>query len=268
MHPKNEKIPKFRTLFHFQTFCLHLSLHCLYSKRTESNLHLANNYSTNPTAPACITYSQPPPSAGSYAGDTIFSYSCGPTQATHAWLATATNAPASAATHTPVSISHLPTWAYICIGVGGLIVLALISSIIKKLVQPNTSIWVCTQPSHPAISPYQCRHCGSRYLKYDTVKPGNPNGNFGRPYYVCVNPSCPNVMRPDRRQHFRGWVTWDDSRGVDISNPLCECQRSARLDTAGVGSDVPGRRYWTCSTGACGYTSWRPDGSLGWGNGV
>ena len=271
MHPKNEKklnplSPNLVPPFKPSPF---ISLHHLCSKRLDSNSHSANTNSTNPTAPACITYSQPPPSTGSYAGDTIFSYSCGPTQTTHAWLATATNAPASAATHTPISISHLPTWVYICIGIGGILVISLVSAIIKKLAQPRLSIFVFSQPSRPALSPYHCRHCGNTNLKYDTVRAGNPNGNFGRPYYFCDNPICPEVLRPDASQHFRGWVTWADDVGMAPSNPFCYCipARNARRDTAGLGSRAPGRHFWTCATGACGYTSWRPDGTQGWGEG-
>ena len=35
-----------------------------------------------------------------------------------------------------------------------------------------------------------------------------------------------------------------------------------------VFSQVPGRRFYTCATGACGYTSWRPDRLELPGNGV
>ena len=100
-------------------------------------------------------------------------------------------------------------------------------------------------------SPYQCRHCGSIHLKYDFVKPGNPNGNIGRPYYICVNPYCPNVI--NSAHHIRGWVTWDDNIGIDPRNPLCKCLRSAREDIAGERSPSPGHHFWTCSTGACDY---------------
>lgn len=141
-----------------------------------------------------------------------------------------------------------------------------IYGIIKRLLRPSTPIRDISLPSHPPVSRFRCRNCGSTYLKYDTVKAGNPHGNDGRPYYVCVNPRCPSLTEPDARQHIRGWVTWDDDLGMASTNPLCHCQRNARLDTAGAGLNIPGRRFWTCSTGACGYTSWRLDGSQGWGD--
>ncbi|MCJ1453343.1 hypothetical protein MMC28_003690 [Mycoblastus sanguinarius] len=237
----------------------------------ESDLQPPNTHSTDPTAPACITYSQPPPSSGSAAdaglSPTIFSYSCGPTQTTHIYLATATNAPASASSHAPTTISHLPIYAYVGIGIGGLLVLLLLLTLWRKCTNTDTSRIPYGQPNHPPLSPYRCRHCGSTYLTYKTVQPGNRNGNVGRPYYVCENPHCPNVTRLNAGQQDRGWVTWDDNIGVAPGNPLCKCLRSARQDTAGEGSGVPGRRFWTCSTGACHYTSWRLDGKESWGNG-
>ena len=253
--PKERQKPKAQTLFQLWNLPpLSLSPLFVFENKGESNSHFANTHSTNPTAPACITYSQPPPSTGSYAGDTIFSYSCGPSQVTHAWLATATNAPASAATHTPISISHLPTWAYICIGVGGCIVLGLVIELIRKLDKKNPR--------------YQCRHCGSTNLKYDTVRAGNPNGNGGRPYCVCTNLSCP---RPDIPQHLRGWVTWCDRVGVEPTNPLCRCTpaRSARRGYCWREiASAPGRHFWTCATGACDYTVLAPKmGVQGWGEG-
>lgn len=100
-------------------------------------------------------------------------------------------------------------------------------------------------------------------LTYRVVQSSNLNGNIGRPYFVCTNPVCPNVVSPTPGQHERGWVTWDDGVGVAPGNPLCRCLRVARQDTAGVVSRVPGKRFWTCSRGACGFTSWRQDGKEG-----
>ena len=225
----------------------------------ESNSQPANTHSTDPTAPACITYSQPHPSSGSCAGlsPTIFSYSCGPTQTTHIYLATATNAPASASSNTPNKFTHLPIYAYVGIGIGGLLVILIL-----------WGLWrICTsrppypQPNPPIPSPYQCRNCRSTNLAFHTVGHGNPNGNAGRPYYVCVNASCPGRTSPNIDKHERGWVTWDDNIGVAPDNPLCRCQRISRLDIAGVYSNHRGRKFYTCSTGACDYFLWA---SLGW----
>lgn len=127
----------------------------------------------------------------------------------------------------------------------------------------------CTNPRTLSTPPgrYRCRHCGSTNLSYRTVGPRNQNGNVGRPYCVCVNPRCPSVTRQNAGHHDTGWVTWDDNFGVTPTNPLCKCLRNSRQDTAGERSGVPGRRFWTCSTGACDYESWRRDGKEGWGDG-
>ena len=100
-------------------------------------------------------------------------------------------------------------------------------------------------------SPYQCRKCGSTNLKFATVKPGNVNGNDGRPYYVCINPYCPSLIDSTYNDPFRGWVTWDDNIGIYPQNPLCMCLRNAREDVAGPKPYSPGHRFWTCSRGAC-----------------
>ena len=217
----------------------------------ESNSQPTNTHSTDPTAPACITYSQPPPSSGSYAdlSPTIFSYSCGPTQTTHIYLATATNAPASASSPTPNKFTHLPIYAYVLIGIGGLLVILILLGLCR--IRPS-------RPHYTQPSPYQCRHCRSTNLAFHTVGQGNPNGNAGRPYYVCVNTSCPGRTSPNADRHERGWVTWDDNIGVVPGNPLCRCQRISRLDVAGVYSNHRGRKFYTCSTGACDYFLWAP----------
>ena len=145
--------------------------------------------------------------------------------------------------------------------------LMILSVLWRKCVNPQTSNIPLGQDNLPPPGPYRCRHCGTNRLFYDTVKPGNPNGNARRPYYVCVNDSCPNVRTHNREHHVRGWVTWDDNIGVAETNPLCRCSHYARKDRAGVRSQNAGKHFWTCSTGACGYTSWRRDGSEGWGPG-
>lgn len=278
--PKKGKRLKGQNLFSpFKSFPLHFSISYLYlQNKGESNSQPANTHSTDPTAPACITYSQPPPSSGSAAdaglSPTIFSYSCGPTQTTHVYLATATNAPASASTHTPITISNLPIYAYVLIGIGGVLVLIILSMLWRCCTSspPLRTPYVQRNhptpsrfpdelpnyptpsqlPSYPTFSPYRCRHCNNTNLTYDTVKPGNPLGNDGRPYYVCLNRNCSNytVNKTNAGQGVGGWVTWDDNIGVEPGNPLCRCRppRRARKDTAATG-----RHFWTCSTGACDY---------------
>ena len=286
----SQQIERLNLLFPFRSFSLYISIYCIQvQNKGESNSQPVNTHSTNASAPACITYSQPPPSSGSLVDEgfspTIFSYSCGPTQTTHVYLATATNAPASASpspsanSHTPISITHLPIAAYVGIGIGGVILLLILDYVRRACrrprvpSRPTTSQYQLTTspyqpttlPYQPTIlpyqpttspyqppatpyrrptSPYQCRYCDSTDLDRDVVRPGNPIGNVGRPYYVCANPDCPKVTNPG--QHIRGWVTWDDNIGVDPRNPPCDCGRSTREDTARAG-----HRFWTCSRGRC-----------------
>ena len=145
--------------------------------------------------------------------------------------------------------------------------LIVLGTLWRRCTSPQTSSIPYRQPYPNPPGRYRCRHCGSENLSYRTVGPENQNGNVGRRYYVCVNPGCPEVTRLNAGHHDTGWVTWDDNIGVTPRNPLCKCLRNSRQDTAGEGSAVPGRRFWTCSTGACDYTSWRRDGKEGWGNG-
>ena len=243
-----ERDRNFRTVLPFSITISSLRLQLTLSEQDEIKL---TTRSTDPTAPACITYSQAQPTTG--LGSTVLSYSCGPTQTTHIYLASATNAPASAATHTPISISHLPVYAYVGIGFGALVVISILSWILRKVF-----------PAKP--SPYHCRHCGSRKLSRHVVKHGNPNGNVGRPCYICTNSDCPNVRILKADQHITGWVTWDDNVGVAATNPPCKCGRPLRQDVAGEHSRYPGRSFWTCSTGACDYFSWL-DVQRSWGNG-
>lgn len=278
---KNSQKIERLNFFPFRSFSLYISIYCIQvPNKGESNSQPVNIHSTNASAPACITYSQPPPSSGSLAdagfSPTIFSYSCGPTQTTHIYLATATNAPASASpsanSHTPISITHLPIYAYVGIGIGGVLVLLILGYVWRKCTgsrvpyrptyrpttspyqptaspyqPPNLPYQPPTLPYRPPTSPYQCRYCDSTDLQYGVVKPGNRLGNVGRPYYICVNPQCYSVTNSDH--HMRGWVTWDDNIGIDPRNPLCECGRSSREDRANAG-----HRFWTCSTGRCDFS--------------
>lgn len=78
--------------------------------------------------------------------------------------------------------------------------------------------------------------------------------NHGRPYYICMD--CPvyggvynNFGNCDR------WTTWDDSIGMDPSNPKCYCGFQSRQDRALNRSKRPGMGFWTCASGACQYYS-------------
>lgn len=82
---------------------------------------------------------------------------------------------------------------------------------------------------------------------------GNLNGNVGRPYYICV--CCKGAGRRTHSVHERGWITWDDDRGISPSNPNCDCGIPSRQDKAGVGSRRQGMGFSTCASGACDYYS-------------
>ncbi|KAF2111989.1 hypothetical protein BDV96DRAFT_580956 [Lophiotrema nucula] len=88
-----------------------------------------------------------------------------------------------------------------------------------------------------------CLRC-DQLAQRKITRNSNPNGNAGRPYYIC--PKCP---RKDR------FVTWDDSRGVHECNPLCKCGSASRQDRAGVDGERKGWGFWTCARGKCGYWS-------------
>lgn len=58
----------------------------------------------------------------------------------------------------------------------------------------------------------------------------------------------------------KGWITWDDGRGVHPRNPPCFCGFVCRQDRAGIDSSRPGYGFWTCAYGSCDYFSFRTDG--------
>lgn len=118
------------------------------------------------------------------------------------------------------------------------------SEILKALSRP-------LRPEFPLSHPLCCR-CGWEPRYRDTAKPANQNGNGGRPYYKCIR--C-NYRSQGKQYHSRGWITWDDDRGICDSNPLCDCGVVSRQDRAGVESGMFGWGFWTCATGSCGYFS-------------
>ena len=101
------------------------------------------------------------------------------------------------------------------------------------------------QPRFPLLYP-RCRVCDLATLHRRITQPSNPNGNAGRPYYICI--SC-------ERKDGKGWVTWDDERGVRNSNPSCYCGNLSRQDQVGIGRGRRGLGFWTCATGSCDYHS-------------
>jgi hypothetical protein len=116
------------------------------------------------------------------------------------------------------------------------------------------------QPTFPMENIPQCRRCGYRPKYRSTVSPNNPNGNSGRPYYFCIRCQFSRKCRASSNGHRKGWISWDDNRGVHPSNRNCYCGVACRQDRAGVNSFHSGYGFWTCASGRCSYTSFRRDG--------
>jgi len=75
-------------------------------------------------------------------------------------------------------------------------------------------------PQFP-LPPPICRFCKWRPRYQSYVMSGNPNGNVGKLYYICV--CCKRDCRRTDPGHERGWITWDDDRGICPGNPNCDC---------------------------------------------
>ncbi|KAI4183147.1 MAG: hypothetical protein L6R41_005560 [Letrouitia leprolyta] len=118
-------------------------------------------------------------------------------------------------------------------------------------------------PSFPVPRHPRCRRCGWIPKYRDTVKASNPNGNVGRPYFICFmckkNASDPNRPTTTRAAREVGWIAWDDYIGIHESNRPCFCGVVCRQDRAGVDSGCPGMGFWTCAYGACDFLSFRRD---------
>jgi hypothetical protein len=92
-----------------------------------------------------------------------------------------------------------------------------------------------------------CRSCRKACTRHIT-RSSNRNGNAGRPYYKCI--PC------DKFSCF------EDSRGEDETNPLCDCGKSSRRQLSGR---EKGRRiFYVCKTGSCDFFQFhkRQDGSI------
>ena len=129
-------------------------------------------------------------------------------------------------------------------------------------------------PAFPRFSPPQCRRCSWIPKKRETVLNKNPNGNAGRPYYICIKcKNVPSASSPQQHYHpssakisqwrskreKEGWIAWDDNIGIASTNRPCYCGFVCRQDRAGVDSGYPGGGFWTCAVGVCGFLSFRRD---------
>ena len=96
-----------------------------------------------------------------------------------------------------------------------------------------------TQVSISLLPPYcsQCKRSGERQI----TRRSNRNGNAGRPYFRC--PSC------DR------FLTFDDDRGIDLTNENCHCGVPSRRQLNGREHTIPGGIHYVCAKGKCKYFS-------------
>jgi predicted RNA-binding protein YlxR (DUF448 family) len=115
------------------------------------------------------------------------------------------------------------------------------------------------QPTFPMQKKPSCPRCGCKASR-KTVSPHNPNGNVGRPYYICIKCKTNRECKVSKIEYGKGWISWDDDRGVHPSNRSCDCRIMCRQDRAGKYSSCPGRGFWTCAIGSCGYLSFRRNG--------
>ena len=109
-------------------------------------------------------------------------------------------------------------------------------------------------PHFPLSPKPRCRRCGWQPKFRNIVKATNPNGNAGRPYYICV--LCKKRSTQGVGDHYTGWIAWDDDCGMSIDNPKCHCGIASRQDKAGADAlIIPNLGFWTCATGRCDYFS-------------
>jgi hypothetical protein len=101
----------------------------------------------------------------------------------------------------------------------------------------------------PLSAPPRCLAC-NHTTERRQVSPKSRYGNAGRWYYVCT--VC-KKRAPKEDNMQVGWSTWDDERGVDASNPPCECIQiqPSRLDLT-----QDRKLFRTCATGSCRYYFW------------
>lgn len=116
------------------------------------------------------------------------------------------------------------------------------------------------QPTFPMQDVPRYGRCDYQPKHRTIVSPHNPNGNAGRPYYFCIKCQFNRKCGVSTNGFRKGWISWDDDRGIQQNNPPCHCRSMSRQDKAGIHSSHPGRGFWTCATGSCAYFSFRLDG--------
>ncbi|KAI8965169.1 hypothetical protein F5Y11DRAFT_344887 [Daldinia sp. FL1419] len=129
-----------------------------------------------------------------------------------------------------------------------------------KYLYINTVDEACKLFSGGTVSPPEpappCPFCRKPAI-LNIAEADNPNGNVGRPYYMCpdsqlsryVGPKCPGVYR---------FFLFADDRGNDSENEKCSCQVPSKRCLAGRWEEAHkialfGQVFYTCKDGRCNY---------------
>ncbi|CAG8906322.1 unnamed protein product [Penicillium egyptiacum] len=86
------------------------------------------------------------------------------------------------------------------------------------------------------LEPPKCPKCYEYGIRR-IVNSSNPNGNAGRPYYICY--SC------DR------FICFADRRGISPANRRCRCGKYTRRQISGTGKELPHGIHYVCARGWC-----------------
>lgn len=86
------------------------------------------------------------------------------------------------------------------------------------------------------------------------AKNTNPNGNVGRSFYVCIR--CPFAGKDEYSQDRNTFIVFADLIGVG-ADLLCYCGERTREGRTGRRARCgPGKKFWTCAEGRCGFIEW------------
>lgn len=104
---------------------------------------------------------------------------------------------------------------------------------------PSMSTQASATMSRPSEPP-SCRRCGGPGTRHIT-RASNRNGNARRPFVRCT--PCSE------------FITFTDDRGIDPTNPKCDCGRPSRRQLTGKDKAVPRAIHFVCSEGRCDFYS-------------
>jgi len=110
------------------------------------------------------------------------------------------------------------------------------------------------QPTFSMQKKSSCPRCDCEAFK-KTISPHNWNENVDRSYYICIKCKTNRKCKMSKIEYEKDWISWDDNREMHSSNRSCDCKIMCRQDRARKYSSCPGRGFWTCAIGSCGYLS-------------